>query len=62
MSYHVFLFMTVISSSFIMGSGTGECEIIIVSGVISVLMIKLFFSIKKFWYLKQALDFNHTSQ
>lgn len=54
--------MTVISSSFIMGSGTGECEIIIVSGVISVLMIRLFFSIKKFWYLKQAVDFNHTSQ
>ena len=35
--------MTVISSSFIMGSGTGECEIIAVSGVISVLMIRLFF-------------------
>lgn len=58
--------MTVISSSFIMGSGTGECEITAVSGVISVLMIRLFFgffffSIKKFWYLKQALDFNHIS-
>lgn len=41
-----FLFMTVISSGFIMRSGTGECKIILVSGVISVLMIRLFFKLK----------------
>lgn len=40
------LFMTVILSGFLMRSGTGECKIILVSGVISVLMIRLFFQLK----------------
>lgn len=38
--------MTVISSGFIMRSGTGECKIILVSGGTSVLMIRLFFKLK----------------
>lgn len=44
--YLFFLFMTVISSGFIMRSRTGECKIILVSGAISVLMIRLFFKLK----------------
>lgn len=60
--YLFFLFMTVILSGFVMRSWTGECKIILVSGAISVLMIRLFFKLKSSGIWKHALYFMNTCQ
>lgn len=60
--YLFFLFMIVILSGFVMRSWTGECKIILVSGAISVLMIRLFFKLKSSGVWKRALYFRNTCQ
>lgn len=60
--YLFFLFMTVILSGFVMRSWTGECKIILVSGAISVLMIRLFFKLKSSGIWKHGLYFMNTCQ